>query len=194
MTKFYVTFGVNYAREPHPVLGFHPAMPDGYWELEADTEWAARMRVNEAIGNAYSSVYTEAEIAPDRRRWFPLGALPVDAWLVEARAKVEIEQAKIYYVSGPMTGLPEFNYPAFAAATTLLEGKGHMVLSPHSVGQHEGWEWEDYMKAAVQLQTECDAVYMLPGWSRSRGGRVEHGLATTFGQSINYAPGAEEEE
>ena len=40
MTTFYVTFGQQYPREPHPTFG--KAHRDGWVEIEADDEMAAR--------------------------------------------------------------------------------------------------------------------------------------------------------
>lgn len=37
------------------------------------------------------------------------------------------------YVSGPMTGLPEHNYPTFAAATNALVDVGYDVSSPRGL-------------------------------------------------------------
>lgn len=34
------------------------------------------------------------------------------------------------YISGPMTGLPEFNYPAFFAAAEALEARGYETINP----------------------------------------------------------------
>lgn len=44
-----------------------------------------------------------------------------------------------YYLAGPMTGHPEYNYPAFEKATTVLEENGVKVKSPHLIDhqQHE---------------------------------------------------------
>lgn len=55
--KFYVTFGQKYARETHPM--FPDAHPDGWIEVEADTEYAARCVVVQKIGTGWSSIYSE---------------------------------------------------------------------------------------------------------------------------------------
>ncbi len=34
------------------------------------------------------------------------------------------------YIAGPMTGLPDFNYPAFEEARAQLESEGYAVLCP----------------------------------------------------------------
>ena len=36
------------------------------------------------------------------------------------------------YIAGPMSGLPEMNYPAFFAEATRLRGLGYEVINPDS--------------------------------------------------------------
>ena len=55
------------------------------------------------------------------------------------------------YISGPMTGLPDYNYPAFHAAAQRLTDGGHEPVSPTQIGQHPDWTWEDYMQRAIEL-------------------------------------------
>lgn len=96
----------------------------------------------------------------------------------------------IVYVAGPMTGLPDHNYPAFAAAQSRLEAEGYRVRSPHRIGKHECWAWEDYMRRAIAIMIRCDQVYMLQGWETSRGARLEYQIATALGMPILYELGA----
>jgi hypothetical protein len=57
MTNFYVTFGQQYAREPHPTCpGAHP---DGWLQVEAGTEDAARQLVTDVIGRHWAFIYDE---------------------------------------------------------------------------------------------------------------------------------------
>ena len=43
------------------------------------------------------------------------------------------------------------------------------------------FSWLGYMRLAVRQLATCDAVYLLPGWSQSRGACIEHQLAVGLG-------------
>lgn len=92
------------------------------------------------------------------------------------------------YIAGPMTGLPEFNYPAFNAAEGRLLVAGHYVLNPvrseghNTTGRPQTWDW--YMRHALRMVTEADGVALLPGWSRSKGARLERQVADSLGLDV----------
>lgn len=50
----------------------------------------------------------------------------------------EFDRSLCYYLAGPMSGLPDYNYPAFEEAKKFLEEEGIKVRSPHEInhGQH----------------------------------------------------------
>lgn len=87
----------------------------------------------------------------------------------------------IVYVSGPMTGLPEHNLPAFAAAADRLADAGFEPRNPGYRGVIEGYTWQDYLRDALRLLLDCDAVALLPGWETSRGALLEVRVATDLG-------------
>lgn len=88
------------------------------------------------------------------------------------------------YLSGPMTGLPDYNFPAFEQARDRIRTMGHEVICPAEAGQVEGWEWSDYMKRDILMLLDVDSVVVLPGWEDSRGARLEVHLASALGMTI----------
>lgn len=91
---------------------------------------------------------------------------------------------KRIYIAGPMTGLPEFNFPAFNAAAALLRGLGFEVENPAENPTPECGSWLAYMRMAVCQVANVDAVVLLPGWERSRGASVEFHLAEGLGLPV----------
>ena len=101
----------------------------------------------------------------------------------------------ITFISGPMLGLPDFNYPAFHKAGEYLKSRGERFLSPaHGRFGHprpaptpeEARPWEYYMRESIKQLVLCDRILMLPGWSNSEGSRIERDLANTLRISIEY--------
>ena len=93
------------------------------------------------------------------------------------------------YVAGPMTGHPELNSPAFHAAAAELRALGHHVENPAEINADPTAKWLDCMRADIARLVTCDAVHMQPGWEKSRGANVEHGLAVGLGLQVIYAQG-----
>lgn len=84
---------------------------------------------------------------------------------------------KRIYLAGPMSGLPDFNYPAFHAAAAQLRAQGHHVENPAENPMPVCGTWQGYMRLAVAQLATCDKVCLLPGWETSKGARVEFNLA-----------------
>lgn len=91
----------------------------------------------------------------------------------------------IVYIAGPMTGLPDFNYPAFHAAAATLTTAGHVPLDPARPEGREGCKtWADFMRAALRDLAEADGVAMLPEWEDSRGASLEHRIGIELGLDV----------
>lgn len=86
---------------------------------------------------------------------------------------------KRIYLAGPMTGLPEFNYPAFHAEAARLRALGYQVENPAENPPQD--DWEDYMKQAIPQLLTCDLMALLPGWEKSKGAMLEHHIACHLG-------------
>ena len=93
------------------------------------------------------------------------------------------------YVAGPMTGLPDFNYPTFNAAANDLRRVGYDVLNPAEIeadnptpGTPQAWDW--YMRHALRMVLLADALAVLPDWHRSRGASLEVHIACSLGMNV----------
>lgn len=105
------------------------------------------------------------------------------------------------YIAGPMTGRPLFNFPAFFEAAARLTRQGNETVNPAqhdidmgwvsvtkdaqggilAVDKHETFSWDEALDWDIDQISHCDAVYLLPGWSKSRGACREYAAARTMG-------------
>lgn len=81
------------------------------------------------------------------------------------------------YVAGPMSGIAEYNFPAFHCLSTELRVEGYPVVNPAELALDAGppgsQPWDFYMRVDLAALLECDAVCVLPGWERSKGASLE---------------------
>lgn len=99
-----------------------------------------------------------------------------------------------YYIAGPMTGYPQFNFPAFHTAAARLRALGFDVISPaeedapevqaeavastdgklDAQGKIAGHTWGDILSKDVKIVSDLvKGIIFLPGWEKSRGARLE---------------------
>ena len=85
---------------------------------------------------------------------------------------------KTVYLSGPMTGYPEFNFPAFHAAAALWRGEGYRVFNPaENFKGRTDLPRADYMREDLAQVMKADIVAVLKGWEQSAGARLEVAMA-----------------
>lgn len=105
-----------------------------------------------------------------------------------------MRNGKPIYIAGPMTGLPQFNIPAFHAMARKLRESGYAVISPVELdseaiyneaikspdgampagGKIGGETWGEILARDVRvIADQVSAIVVLPGWFRSRGARLE---------------------
>ena len=98
------------------------------------------------------------------------------------------------YISGPITGIPEGNRPAFAAVAEVFRLKGWEVVNPHDLFAADVEEsWEGYMRKDLAALLTCTHIVMLPGWEHSRGARLEKTVADAVGILMMLPSDAEED-
>lgn len=95
---------------------------------------------------------------------------------------------KIYYLSGPMAGYPEHNFPAFQKAMEELEESGVLIRSPHKMKPPMANPTDqDYLAHDfAQMCMRCDGIILLQGWPQSVGARAELEIAMTLKWPVYY--------
>lgn len=81
-----------------------------------------------------------------------------------------MENKKVIFISGPITGVPEY-WKAFEAAEEDLIGLGYIPLSPAHLPK--GMTNAQYMRITFAMIDSADAVVYLPDWQKSSGALVE---------------------
>lgn len=99
---------------------------------------------------------------------------------------MDFKNTDVVFVSGPMTGLPNYNYDEFNRVTKTLRDKGEVVLNPAEIGVQEGWEWRDYLVESLKmiLNNKVTKVITLDGWENSKGARLEIHTAKELGAEV----------
>lgn len=92
----------------------------------------------------------------------------------------------VVYISGPMRGYPEHNYPAFNEAASVLDSYGYKVVNPADNFQGRvDLPQETYLRVDVGVMAErCNAIFFLPGWQNSAGARLEWQVAKSLGFDV----------
>lgn len=93
------------------------------------------------------------------------------------------------YISGPMTGMPDFNYPAFYEAEERLFQAGYEPVNPaRHFGGRTDLPREVYMRADIKALMSCEGVWMLTGWRTSKGADLEYKIARELGLVVEDYP------
>lgn len=78
------------------------------------------------------------------------------------------------YLSGPMTGLPDHNFPAFNEVAAALRAGGRTVFNPaESFDGKTDLSRREYFQHDFTELDKCSVVALLPGWEKSEGALSE---------------------
>lgn len=94
---------------------------------------------------------------------------------------------KRIYISGPMTGMPALNFPAFHAEAARLTALGYEVVNPADLNPDPETGWQECMRADLKAMLDCDAIALLDGWQKSSGANLEMHVAHRVGMKIVIA-------
>ena len=102
-------------------------------------------------------------------------------------ANAPSDKLSTIYLSGPMTGMLAFNYPAFHVEAAKLRELGHCVFNPAETDLPEAATWQEHMREDLQALLGCDQIHLLPGFGKSKGAMLELVIAQALGMTITMA-------
>ena len=100
-------------------------------------------------------------------------------------------EKQAWYLAGPMSGIKQFNFPAFYDASAKLRAAGYTIISPAELDDAEDkgaamaskdgdpasatkHTWGDFLARDVKIVADqVQGIIFLPNWSLSRGARLE---------------------
>lgn len=101
------------------------------------------------------------------------------------------------YLSGPMSGMVDHNFPAFFEAEKALKKRGFEVINPASFREPKNIDkltiqerWKAYMRRDFKeiFTNFPDAIVVLDGWRNSQGAMLEVGVLKELGVDILEYP------
>ena len=91
------------------------------------------------------------------------------------------------YLSGPMTGYPELNFPAFDAMRDRLLSQGHEVVSPADLERNRNVVgYNNQLRDDIAHLVFCEAIFLLKGWEKSYGAKLEKFIAESLHFQVIY--------
>lgn len=91
----------------------------------------------------------------------------------------ETKSMKKVYIAGPMTGIKDFNRPAFFEMAKEIECTDAIALNPAILPG--GLKQSEYMDICFAMVRAANAVVFLDGWEGSEGAQAEYAYAKKLG-------------
>jgi hypothetical protein len=92
-----------------------------------------------------------------------------------------------------MSGIKDFNHPAFHAKAAELRAAGEEVINPAEFDAEIGPDqpWDTYLRRDLVLLAErCNKIVLLPGWENSKGANLEVHVGAKLGMTLVFPDGS----
>jgi hypothetical protein len=93
---------------------------------------------------------------------------------------------KQVYISGPMTGYEDLNFPAFHKAAKLIRDRGDIAVNPAEINPDLNADWLECIIEDIKWVGKCDSICLLNNWEFSTGAQIEFLVAEKLGLKIEY--------
>ncbi len=100
----------------------------------------------------------------------------------------------VIYISGPMSGLPNYNFDAFDRAEEIIRARGDLPMNPAQLGRkwcaENGYremteaEYKKILDTCLRNVRYCHGIYLLKGWENSYGAKQELMTAIYNGKKV----------
>lgn len=103
------------------------------------------------------------------------------------------------YISGPMDGVDGYKSIFWAFEEAIVRSGKYVVVDPASFKVEDSrdrdlLDREDWLEIDLKTLEKCDAIFMMPGWRKSEGARMEYARAKFLELDIHGFDLNEEEE
>jgi hypothetical protein len=88
------------------------------------------------------------------------------------------------YISGPMTGYEDLNFPNFNKMANKLRLQNYDVVNPTEINFIGNDSWIGWMKGDLKAMMECDTIVLLDDWEKSKGATIEVYLGIALGMDF----------
>lgn len=119
--------------------------------------------------------------------------------------EVTVPDEPFFYLAGPMTGYPAFNYPRFEKVARRLRALGYVICTPHELENNlfyqeavassngeevhlasTGEEGKELLRRDVNIvmHPNCIGLIVLEGWEDSHGALIETFIGSRWGRQM----------
>lgn len=88
------------------------------------------------------------------------------------------------FISGNTSGRESQARREYASAKKIIESRGHDAVNPFENGLRDSDPWEQHLAAHIISLMQCDALYLLPDWEKSRDAALMNVIARCTGKKI----------
>jgi Domain of unknown function (DUF6378)/Domain of unknown function (DUF4406) len=94
-------------------------------------------------------------------------------------------KSNLFYLSGPMTGYDDYNFPKFHEVANRLRKSGYSVFNPaESFEGRTDLDWTTYMEHDYEAILDSSAVMVMEDWESSIGCIMELLVAVSTGKNV----------
>lgn len=91
------------------------------------------------------------------------------------------------YISGPISGYDlDERRKTFRQVANYLSILGYEPVNPFDNSLPQPGDYEQHMRADIEELLSCDCIYLLQGWEKSRGSRLELDIAVACGIDVRH--------